>query len=45
MKFSEELNNYMNKLDCTAKDICDESGLSYTLINRYINGKRTPNEI
>ena len=44
MKFSEELNNYMNILECSAKDICNVSGLSYTLLNRYINDKRTPSE-
>lgn len=42
MDFRELLINYMNLLDCTAKDICDESGLSPTLVSRYINNKRAP---
>ena len=42
MKFSEELNNYFNLLDCTTKDICKISGLSPTLLSRYLNDKRTP---
>lgn len=42
MDFSDELNNYMNFLNCTAKDICDISGLSPALISRYLNKKRVP---
>ena len=42
MTFSEQLNNYINLLDCTPKDICINSGLSPTLISRYLNSKRTP---
>ena len=42
MKFYEELNHYMELLDCSAKDICEISDLSPTIISRYLNDKRTP---
>ena len=42
MKFSEELNNYLKKLDCSAQDLAKKSNLSPALISRYINDKRTP---
>lgn len=42
MKFSEELNNYMSLLDCSAQDLSNSSNLSPTLISRYLNDKRTP---
>ena len=42
MNFSNELNNYIEILHCTSKDICDISGLSPALVSRYLNGKRTP---
>lgn len=44
MDFDKELNNYMKILDCTTNDICDISGISYSMVNRYINGKRFPKE-
>lgn len=44
MSFSEELNKYMEILNCSTNDICKESGISYSLVNRYINNKRTPKE-
>ena len=42
MKFSEELSNYMNLLNCSAQDLSNSSNLSPTLISRYLNNKRTP---
>lgn len=42
MKFYEELNHYMELLDCSSKDICEISGLSPTIISRYLNNKRIP---
>ena len=42
MNFGDKLNNYMKVLNCTSKDICNLSGLSPTLISRYLNYKRTP---
>lgn len=44
MDFNKELVNYMKILKCSTKDICNASGISYSLINRYINGKRTPKD-
>lgn len=42
MKFSEELNKYMTLLSCSPKELSETSGLSPTLISRYLNNKRTP---
>ena len=42
MKFSEELNNYLQLLNCSAQDLSNKTGLSPTLISRYLNDKRTP---
>lgn len=42
MCFGDELNNYMKLLKCNSKDICDISGISPTVISRYLNNKRTP---
>ena len=42
MKFSEKLNEYMENLDCSAKEICDASGLSQATLSRYRSGERTP---
>ena len=42
MKFSERLNNYINLLGCTAKDLSNASGLSTATLSRYRSGKRIP---
>lgn len=42
MNFDKELLNYINILHCTTNDICKESGVAYSLVNRYVNGKRIP---
>ncbi|MBR2745045.1 MAG: helix-turn-helix transcriptional regulator [Clostridia bacterium] len=42
MNFGDELKKYMKELDCSTKDICKISGLSPTLISRYLNNKRCP---
>ena len=42
MKFNEVLNRYLKELDCTAKKLSIESGLSESVISRYRNGERTP---
>ena len=42
MSFGDELNNYMKKINCNSKDICEISGISPTVISRYLNNKRTP---
>ena len=36
------IKDYMNILDCSPKDLSEISGLSPTLISRYLNDKRTP---
>ena len=42
MKFGELLNQYMNRLDCSGKELSDRTGLSSSLISRYRNGEREP---
>ena len=42
MDFSEVLSDYLDLLDCTTKEFSKESGLSYMIINRYINNLRKP---
>lgn len=42
MKFSETLNNYIEQLDCKAKDICKKSGISAATLSRYRSGERLP---
>ena len=44
MNFSNELNNYLNILGCSAQELAKESGLSPTLVSRYLNNKRTPRQ-
>ena len=42
MKFSEQLNEYIETIECTAKELCDISGLSASSISRYRSGERVP---
>mgnify|MGYP004519911457 FL=1 len=42
MKFNEVLNRYLKELDCTAKKLSIESGLTGSVICRYRSGERTP---
>ncbi len=42
MKFSEKLNEYIEILGCSAKEICDVSGLSQATVSRYRSGERVP---
>lgn len=42
MKFSEILNNYIEQLDCKAKDICEKSDISAATLSRYRSGERLP---
>ena len=44
MNFSEQLLEYMKLLKFNTNELCDNSGLSYTLINRYLNNIRKPKE-
>lgn len=42
MKFSEKINDYIEQLSCTGKDICNLSGISAASLSRYRNGERVP---
>lgn len=42
MKFSEKLNEYTERLSCSAKDICSLSGISAASFSRYKSGDRVP---
>lgn len=42
MKFYEKLNEYIEKLSCTAKELCDLSGISPATLSRYRSGERLP---
>lgn len=42
MSFSEKLQDYIKLLECTTTELANESGLSYMLINRYLNNIRKP---
>lgn len=44
MNFSEQLLEYMKLLDCNTNELAKECGLSYMLINRYLNNIRKPKE-
>ena len=43
MNFCEQLNKYIQQLECSSKELVVASGLSSTVISRYRNGERTPN--
>ena len=42
MKFSDLLNQYMEQIGCTAKELSEASGLSAATLSRYCGGKRIP---
>ena len=42
MKFNEVLNRYLEELNCTARKLSIESGLTGSVISRYRSGERTP---
>ena len=42
MKFKDILNKYLKELECTSKNLSNESGLSESVICRYRSGERTP---
>lgn len=44
MKFNESMNDYIKKLNCTAKELSEASGLSSAVISRYRTGEREPEE-
>ncbi|MBQ9065749.1 MAG: helix-turn-helix transcriptional regulator [Blautia sp.] len=42
MEFKDQLNQYMNTLNCSAKTLAEVSTLSPTVLSRYRNGERVP---
>ena len=42
MTFSEELNKYIEQINCSSKDLSNASELSSSVISRYRKGERTP---
>lgn len=42
MDFKDKLTEYIERLDCTARDLCESSGLSAATISRYRSGERIP---
>ena len=42
MDFKDKLNEYIVRLECTAKDLAEASGLSAATLSRYRSGERTP---
>ncbi|MCR4647804.1 MAG: helix-turn-helix domain-containing protein, partial [Lachnospiraceae bacterium] len=44
MNFHECLNEYINKIDCTSKELSAKSGLSGATISRYRSGEREPSK-
>ncbi len=42
MSFSDLLNDYINILDCTSKELSEKSTLSNATISRYRSGERVP---
>lgn len=42
MQFSNQLNEYIERLGCTAKELAEASGLSASVISRYRTGEREP---
>ncbi len=42
MKFSVKLNEYLEQLSCSAKELCALSGISASSFSRYKNGERVP---
>lgn len=41
-RFHEQLNEYLEELDCTAKELGEASGLSAATLSRYRSGSRIP---
>lgn len=44
MKFNEKLNEYLNELGCSSKELSVRSEISEAVISRYRSGERTPKE-
>ena len=44
MKFNEILKKYILEISCSSKELSKESNLSESIISRYKNGTRIPND-
>ena len=44
MNFHEILNQYIEKIDCTAKELANAAGISAATLSRYRTGERMPNQ-
>lgn len=44
MSFKDTLNNYINILNCSSKELSTKSNISEAVISRYRSGERTPKE-
>ena len=44
MEFCKKLNEYLVLLECSSRELSEESGVSESVISRYRNGERTPIE-
>lgn len=42
MNFKDDLNNLIELIDCTSKEIATVSNISQSVISRYRNGERVP---
>ena len=42
MKFCDKLNEYIETLDCTARELSELSGISAATVSRYRSGERLP---
>lgn len=42
MNFSEQLNEYIDKISCTSQELANASGISPAVISRYRSGQRKP---
>ena len=45
MEISKQINDLLEKYECTAKELANASGLSVSVISRYRNGTRKPSEL
>ena len=43
MEFNEYLNNYIEIIHCTVRELAEATSLSATVISRYRTGERKPN--
>ena len=42
MSFGNKLNNYIDMIGCSAKELSEASGISTSVISRYRSGERIP---